>query len=127
MSDDRSTRGEYGPNGISLRLRGRSVLFDTDLSPDEIDELLATASRLKGMRKSGVPHTYLSGKTLGLVFQHPSTRTRTAFQVGMEQLGGQAIFLGADELQLRRGETIEDTAEIMSRYADAIVYQRAVE
>ncbi len=118
--DDRSTRGEYGPTGISLRLRGRSVLFDTDLSPDEIDELLSTASRLKGMRKSGLTHTYLTGKTLGLVFQHPSTRTRTAFQVGMEQLGGHTIFLGTDDLQLRRGETIEDTAEIMSLYLDAV-------
>jgi ornithine carbamoyltransferase len=119
-TDDRSTRGEYGPTGISLRLRGRSVLFDTDLSPDEIDELLSTAARLKGMRKSGLPHTYLTGKTLGLVFQHPSTRTRTAFQVGMEQLGGHTIFLGTDDLQLRRGETIEDTAEIMSLYLDAV-------
>jgi ornithine carbamoyltransferase len=125
LPDDRSARGEYGPNGISLRLRGRSVLFDTDLSPDEIGELLATASRLKGMRKSGIPHTYLTGKTLGLVFQHPSTRTRTAFQVGMEQLGGQAIFLGADDLQLRRGETIEDTAEIMSLYLDAVAVRVA--
>jgi ornithine carbamoyltransferase len=125
LPDDRSVRGEYGPNGISLRLRGRSVLFDTDLAPDEIGELLATASRLKGMRKSGIPHTYLTGKTLGLVFQHPSTRTRTAFQVGMEQLGGQAIFLGADDLQLRRGETIEDTAEIMSLYLDAVAVRVA--
>jgi ornithine carbamoyltransferase len=101
------------------------VLFDTDLSPVEIGELLATASRLKGMRKSGIPHTYLTGKTLGLVFQHPSTRTRTAFQVGMEQLGGQAIFLGTDDLQLRRGETIEDTAEIMSLYLDAVAVRVA--
>src|SRR5688500_3051997 len=97
---DAAVRGELGPCGIRGRLRGRSVLADTDLAPDELDELLRTAARLKGMRQRREPHTYLSGKTLALLFQHPSTRTRTAFQVGMEQLGGQAIFLGAADLHL---------------------------
>ena len=119
------TRTELGPAAVSGHLRGRSVLEDTDLSPAEIDEVLVVATRLKGMRRRNEPHTYLSGKTLGLIFQHPSTRTRTAFQVGMEQLGGQAIFLGASELQLKRGETLGDTAEIMSRYADAIALRVA--
>ena len=119
------TRTELGPAAVSGHLRGRSVLEDTDLSPAEIDEVLVVATRLKGMRRRNEPHTYLSGKTLGLIFQHPSTRTRTAFQVGMEQLGGQAIFLGAGELQLKRGETLGDTAEIMSRYADAIALRVA--
>ncbi len=119
------TRSELGPAAVSGRLRGRSVLEDTDLSAAEIDEVLVVAARLKGMRRRNEPHTYLAGKTLGLIFQHPSTRTRTAFQVGMEQLGGQAIFLGASELQLKRGETLGDTAEIMSRYADAIALRVA--
>jgi len=101
-------------------LRGRSILADTDLSPDEILAIIETAATLKQLRDAHIPHPWLQGKTLGMIFQHPSTRTRTAFQAGMEQLGGQAIFLGAQDLQLKRGETIEDTARIFSRYVDAV-------
>jgi ornithine carbamoyltransferase len=108
------------PIEISPKLRGRSFIRDTDFSPAELFELLDTAARLKEIRKLGRPHTYLRGKTLGMLFQHPSTRTRAAFQVGMEQLGGQAIFLGVQDLQLKRGETLEDTARIMSGYLDGI-------
>ena len=106
---------------VGARLRGRSVLADTDLSRDEIAEVLDTAARLKGLRRAGEPHGYLAGKTLGLLFQHPSTRTRVAFEAGMAQLGGQAIFLGMNDLQTKRGETIADTAQILSRYVDGIV------
>ena len=106
---------------IGSRLKGRSFLEDTDLTPDEIGEVLATASRLKRMHKRNEPHTYLAGKTIGMIFQHPSTRTRVSFQAGMAQLGGQALFLGENDLQLRRGETIGDTAKVLSRYVDAIV------
>jgi ornithine carbamoyltransferase len=108
------------PVEISPNLRGRSFIRDTDFTPGELLDLLETAARLKEIRKLGRPHTYLHGKTLGLIFQHPSTRTRAAFQVGMEQLGGQAIFLGTDDLQLNRGETLADTARIMSGYVQAI-------
>jgi ornithine carbamoyltransferase len=106
---------------LSTRLRGRSVLVDTDLTPDEVHELIDTASRLKRLHKRGDPHPYLPGKTLGMLFQHPSTRTRVAFEAGMAQLGGQAIFLGVNDLQLKRGETLADTAQILSRYVDALV------
>ena len=106
---------EFSPN-----LRGRSFIRDTDFAPAELLELMETSKRLKEIRKLGRPHTYLRGKTLGLLFQHPSTRTRAAFQVGMEQLGGQAVFLGIQDLQLKRGETLQDTARIMSGYLDAI-------
>ncbi|MDP9363356.1 MAG: ornithine carbamoyltransferase [Chloroflexota bacterium] len=106
---------------IGARLRGRSVLADTDLTRDEIAEVLDTAARLKALRRGGQPHGYLAGKTLGLLFQHPSTRTRVAFEAGMAQLGGQAIFLGMNDLQTKRGETIADTAQILSRYVDGIV------
>ena len=106
---------------ISARLRGRSVLTDTDLTRDEIAEVLDTATRLKKLRRAGAPHGYLAGKTLGLIFQHPSTRTRVAFEAGMAQLGGQAIFLGVNDLQMKRGETIADTGQILSRYVDGIV------
>lgn len=101
-------------------LRGRSVLSDASLSPEERIAILDTAEMLKRLRKNGISHPWLAGKTMGMIFQHPSTRTRTAFQAGMEQLGGQAIFLGAQDLQLKRGETIEDTAAIFSRYVDAV-------
>lgn len=106
---------------LSTRLRGRNVLSDTDLSPDEIADVLDTAARLKRLHKQGEPHTYLAGKTLGLIFQHPSTRTRVSFEAGMAQLGGQAIFLGVNDLQMKRGESITDTAQILSRYVDGIV------
>jgi ornithine carbamoyltransferase len=106
---------------ISAGLRGRSLVDDIDLSPEEIAEVLDTASRLKRMAKRGEPHTYLTGRTLGMLFQHPSTRTRVSFESGMAQLGGVAIFLGVNDLQLRRGETVEDTARVLGRYVDAIV------
>jgi ornithine carbamoyltransferase len=106
---------------VSARLRGRDLLTDTDLTRDEIAELLETAARLKSLRRKGEPHAYLPGKTLGLLFQHPSTRTRVSFEAGMAQLGGQALFLGANDLQMKRGETIGDTARVLSRYVDALV------
>jgi ornithine carbamoyltransferase len=106
---------------ISPRLRGRHVLVDTDFTPDEISEVLDTATRIKRLWRNGQPHSYLSGKTLGMIFQHPSTRTRVSFEAGMAQLGGQAIFLGVNDLQMKRGETIGDTAQILSRYVDAVV------
>ena len=105
---------------ISARLRQRSILNDTDLTRDEIAEVLDTAARLKKLRQAGKPHSYLPGKTLGMLFQHPSTRTRVSFEAGMAQLGGQAIFLGANDLQMKRGETIADTAQVLSRYVDGI-------
>ncbi len=101
-------------------LRGRSILSDLDLSRAEVDALVETALWLKVQRERGQPHPYLAGKTLGMLFQHPSTRTRNAFQAGMEQLGGHATFLGANELHLTRGETLPDTAQILSRYVDGI-------
>ncbi|MEA2595911.1 MAG: ornithine carbamoyltransferase [Thermomicrobiales bacterium] len=106
---------------LGARLRGRSLVDDIDLTPDEIVEVLETAARLKRMHKKGEPHGYLPGKTLGMIFQHPSTRTRVSFEAGMAQLGGNAIFLGVNDLQLKRGETIEDTATVLGRYVDCIV------
>lgn len=106
---------------LGARMRGRSLVDDTDLTPDEIAEVLETAAKLKRMQKRGEPHSYLAGKTLGMIFQHPSTRTRVSFEAGMSQLGGHALFLGMNDLQLRRGETIGDTAKVLSRYVDAIV------
>lgn len=130
MSATLSTNGSrtimYSHNGAQYELslmpslHGRSILRDTDLAPDERTALVETAHVLKGLRDNGIPHRLLPTKTLGMIFQHPSTRTRTAFQAGMEQLGGQAVFLGVQDLQLKRGETIGDTARIFSRYVDAV-------
>ena len=106
-------------------LKGRSILRDTDLNREEINAILDLGVALKDLRKRHIPHAYLAGKTLGMIFQHPSTRTRTAFQAGMEQLGGQAIFLGVQDLQLKRGESIEDTAGIFSRYVNGIAVRAA--
>jgi ornithine carbamoyltransferase len=106
-------------------LNGRCILRDTDLNRDEINAIIDLGITLKQLRADHVSHSWLAGKTLGMIFQHPSTRTRTAFQAGMEQLGGQAIFLGVQDLQLRRGESIEDTAEIFSRYVNGIAVRAA--
>ncbi|HEV2529303.1 MAG TPA: ornithine carbamoyltransferase [Thermomicrobiales bacterium] len=105
---------------VSARLRQRDLLSEVDLTPDEITEVLDTAFRLKDMLHSGQPHSYLAGKTLAMLFEHPSTRTRLSLQAGMAQLGGQAIVLNQNDLQISRGETIGDTAEIFSRYVDGI-------
>lgn len=111
---------DHVARGAAPGLRGRSVLSDLDLSRAEVDALVETALWLKDKRERGLPHPYLNGKTLGMLFQHPSTRTRNAFQAGMEQLGGHATFLGMQELQVTRGETLPDTAQILSRYVDGI-------
>ncbi len=117
--------GEDHTVRLTDSLMGRSILTDLSLSPEERIAILDTAAMLKRTRKRQISHMWLAGKTLGMIFQHPSTRTRTAFQAGMEQLGGQAIFLGAQDLQMKRGETVGDTAAIISRYVDAIAIRIA--
>jgi len=92
-----------------------------DLTGDEIINLLNIADQLKYETKNGVKHHHLSGKTLGLIFSKSSTRTRVSFEVGMIQLGGYPIFLSSDDMQLGRGEPIEDTAKCLSRYLDGIM------
>lgn len=92
-----------------------------DLSVDEVQEILALAKELKAKQKAGVPHKILEGKTLGMIFEKSSTRTRVSFETGMYQLGGQALFLSNRDLQLGRGEPIRDTARVLSRYLDGIM------
>jgi hypothetical protein len=106
---------------ISAAMRGRSLVDDNDFTPDELVEILETAVKLKRMHRRGEAHSYLAGKTLGMIFQHPSTRTRVSFEAGMTQLGGHALYLGMQDLQLRRGETVSDTAKVISRYCDCIL------
>lgn len=92
-----------------------------DLTKDELYEILDLADKLKKEHKEGVHKPYLQGKTLGMIFTKSSTRTRVSFEVGMYQLGGQALFLSANDLQLGRGEPIKDTARVLSRYLDGIM------
>ncbi len=92
-----------------------------DLSPKEILEILNLADQLKYEKKNGIEHHYLKGKTLGMIFQKSSTRTRVSFEVGMYDLGGSALFLSSRDLQIGRGEPIEDTARVLSRYLDGIM------
>ena len=92
-----------------------------DLSPDEVEHVLDLAAHLKSMQASGVPHRYLEGQTLGMIFEKSSTRTRVSFEVGMYQLGGSALFLSSHDTQLGRGEPIKDTARVLSRYLDGIM------
>ena len=88
---------------------------------EELTGLLRLAAQLKVKQRRGVPHPLLQGRMLGLVFQKPSTRTRVSFEAGMNQLGGQAIVLPMGDIQLSRGESVADTARVLSRYLDAIV------
>ena len=92
-----------------------------DLSKEEILELLDLADKLKAERKAGIPHPILAGKTLGMIFEKSSTRTRVSFETGMYQLGGHALFLSSRDLQIGRGEPVEDTARVLSRYLDGIM------
>ncbi|MDQ0285446.1 ornithine carbamoyltransferase [Desulfofundulus luciae] len=101
--------------------KGRDLLSLHDFTPEEIITILDLADDLKSKQKRGIPHPYLAGKTLGMIFQKSSTRTRVSFEVAMYQLGGYALYLNASELQLGRGESIADTARVLSRYLDGIM------
>lgn len=92
-----------------------------DLSTEEIYSILNLADQLKYERKNGIKKDYLKGKTLGMIFQKSSTRTRVSFEVGMTELGGSALFLSNRDLQIGRGEPVQDTARVLSRYLDGIM------
>lgn len=97
------------------------LLKMSDLSQEDIMELLNLADQLKYELKHGIRHQHLKGKTLGMIFQKASTRTRVSFEVGMSQLGGAALFLSSRDLQVGRGEPVQDTARVLSRYLDGIM------
>ncbi|MEK7450038.1 MAG: ornithine carbamoyltransferase [Planctomycetota bacterium] len=106
---------------MAINFKGRCLLSLNDLSSDEVLLLLEGARVWKQQFYAGNKPPVLKGKTLGMIFQKPSTRTRVSFEVAMHQLGGQALYLGANDLQLKRGETIADTARVLSRYVDALI------
>ena len=92
-----------------------------DLSTEEVTGILDLADQLKYERKHNIPHRHLEGQTLGMIFQKSSTRTRVSFETGMYQLGGHALFLSSKDLQIGRGEPVQDTARVLSRYLDGIM------
>ena len=92
-----------------------------DLSGEEIIDILNLADQLKYQLKHNIPHPHLAGKTLGMIFQKSSTRTRVSFETGMVQLGGYPLFLSSNDLQIGRGEPVQDTARVLSRYIDGIM------
>ena len=102
-------------------LKGRSFTKVADWSREELLEVLDLADELKRLQHAREEHHLLPGRTLGMIFQKPSTRTRVSFEVGIYQLGGTGLYLSAGDLQLGRGETIKDTAVVLSRYLDGIM------
>jgi ornithine carbamoyltransferase len=104
-----------------MSLKGRDLLTLYDFTKEELVEFLKAGEDLKLRAKMGEKTPILSGKKLGMIFEKPSTRTRVSFEVAMYELGGHAIYLSSNELQLRRGETVADTARVLSRYVDGIM------
>ncbi len=99
----------------------KHLLKMLDLTTEEITEILDLADQLKYELKHGIPHPHLKGKTLGMIFQKASTRTRVSFETGMYQLGGYPLFLSSNDLQIGRGEPVQDTARVLSRYLNGIM------
>ena len=99
----------------------KHLLKMLDLTGEEIIDILNLADQLKYELRHGIPHPYLKGKTLGMIFQKASTRTRVSFETGMYQLGGYPLFLSSHDLQIGRGEPVQDTARVLSRYLDGIM------
>jgi len=108
-------------DSMSVNLKGRSLDSLFHLTKEEIEQILKTAALLKSQLLCGEGHPLLKEKTLAMIFEKPSTRTRVSFEVGMWQLGGYALYLNASDLQLGRGETVADTAQVLSRYVNGIM------
>jgi ornithine carbamoyltransferase len=106
---------------VAQHLKGRDFTRIGTWSSDELKTALDLADELKALRKEREPHELLPGRTLGMIFQKPSTRTRVSFEVGIHELGGTGLYLSANDLQLGRGETIRDTANVLDRYLDAMM------
>ncbi len=110
-----------GGREMAVDMKGKSLASLYDLTTEEIEQILKTSELLKLQNLRGQDHPLLRGKTLAMIFEKPSTRTRVSFEVGMWQLGGYALYLSATDLQLGRGETVGDTAQVLSRYVDGIM------
>ncbi|NEU29695.1 ornithine carbamoyltransferase [bacterium LRH843] len=107
--------------GAKAKLTGKDFLTLLDFTPNEVHSLLDSALHLKKEQKNGTYADVLKGKSLGMIFENASTRTRVSFEVGMTQLGGHALFLSPRDMQIGRGEPVMDTANVLSRFVDAIM------
>ena len=114
------------PAALSLDLRGRSLTRIRDWAPAELEALLDLADELKAKQQAREPHRLLEGRTVGLLFRKHSTRTRVSLEVAAAHLGATALYLPGEQLQLARGESIEDTARVLSRYLDALAIRTHV-
>lgn len=106
---------------MSVKMKGQSVVSINDLSMEEIYQIFDTVKSIKERQLTGEPHKILEGKTLGMIFSKPSTRTRISFETGIYQLGGIGMYFGPNDLQLGKSENIYDTAKVLSRYLDGIM------
>ena len=106
---------------MAINMKGKSLATLNDLTREEIEQILKTSELLKLQLIRGQEHPVLKGKTLAMIFEKPSTRTRVSFEVGVWQLGGYALYLSSNDLQLGRGESIGDTARTISRYANGMM------
>ena len=106
---------------VAEHLKGRDFTRIGSWSSEELKAVLDLADELKELQRKREPHELLPGRTVGLIFHKPSTRTRVSFEVGIRQLGAHGLYLAAGDLQLGRGETIRDTATVLERYLDAIM------
>ncbi len=106
---------------MAVNMKGKSLISINDLSHEEVWQIFELSGSLKQKQLTGEPHRLLEGKTLGMIFSKPSTRTRVSFEVGIYQLGGIGMYFGPNDLQLKRSESIEDTARVLSRYLNGIM------
>ena len=106
---------------MSIKMKGKSLISINDLTLEEIYQIFDLAKSLKEKLLAGEPHRLLEGKTLGMIFAKPSTRTRISFEVGIYQLGGIGLYFNQNDLQLKKSENIQDTAKVLSRYLNGIM------
>ncbi|MGE5810663.1 MAG: ornithine carbamoyltransferase [Ignavibacteria bacterium] len=106
---------------MSVDMKGKSLISINDLSFEEINRIFELSRELKDKQKKNIAHKILEGKTLGMIFSKPSTRTRVSFETGIYQLGGIGMYFGPTDLQLKKSENIHDTAKVLSRYLDGIM------
>lgn len=106
---------------MSINMKGKSLISINDLSLEEIYQIFELSKNLKEKLLTGEPHRVLEGKTLGMIFSKPSTRTRISFEVGIYQLGGTGLYFNQNDLQLKKSENIQDTAKVLSRYLSGIM------
>jgi len=106
---------------MNVNMKGKSLISINDLTLDEMNAIFDLSADLKKKLKEGVPHKYLEGQTLGMIFSKPSTRTRVSFETGIYQLGGIGMYFGPTDLQLKKSENIHDTSKVLSRYLSGIM------